>query len=96
MSDGDADIQREAVGKAQEFVTQRKAAYHRTFYGTGVDGQAVLADLANFCRAHASTFDGNPSIANRLDGRREVWLRIQQHLQLSDQQLWTLFRIPKL
>lgn len=94
--DTDAHNQREAVGKAQEYVTQRKAAYSRTFIGAGVDGQAVLEDLASFCRAHASTFDGNPSVANRLDGRREVWLRIQQHLQLTDQQLWALFRIPRM
>ena len=95
MSD-DESAKRDAIGKAQEFVTQRKAAYHRTFHGTGVDGQAVLADLANFCRAHASTFDVNPSVANRLDGRREVWLRIQQHLNLTDAQLWELFRIPRI
>lgn len=87
---------RDAIAKAQEFVTQRKAAYHRTFEGTGVDGKAVLTDLANFCRAHQSTFDQNPAVANRLDGRREVWLRIQQHLNLTDAQLWELFRIPRI
>lgn len=89
-------IHREPVARAQELVTQRKAAYHRTFEGTGVDGKAVMADLANFCRAHQSTFHPNPTVANRLDGRREVWLRIQQHLQLTDQQLWDLFRIPRI
>jgi len=26
-----------------------------------------------------------------LDGRREVWLRIQQHLQLSEDALWKLY-----
>lgn len=30
-------------------------------------------------------------MAGRLDGRREVFLRIQQHLQLSDDDLWSLY-----
>lgn len=97
MTDPDArEHVRKAVGAAEERVTQRKAAYHRTFEGTGLDGQAVLEDLANFCRAHQSTFHENPAVANRLDGRREVWLRIQQHLNLTDAQLWQLFRIPRI
>jgi hypothetical protein len=83
------------VQQAQQFITQRKASYCRTFPIDGVDGRSVLEDLAAFCRAHSSTYDPDPRLADRLDGRREVWLRIQQHLQLSDQQLWSLYKIPK-
>lgn len=51
----------------------------------------MLADLARFCRAHTSTADKDPMVAARLDGRREVWLRIQQHTKLSNDTLWLLF-----
>jgi hypothetical protein len=51
----------------------------------------VLEDLAKFCRAHESTFHAEERVAGRLDGRREVWLRIQQHLQLSEDALWKLY-----
>jgi hypothetical protein len=61
------------------------------FLGHGLDTDKVLDDLATFCRAHASTFHLNAAAANRLDGRREVWLRIQQHLRLTDDQLWQLY-----
>lgn len=73
------------------FLHGRKRAYVETFDNPGA-GKAVLADLAKFCRAHTSTFHQDPRIAAQLDGRREVWLRIQQHLQLTDEQLWDLFR----
>lgn len=55
------------------------------------DARAVLVDLARFCRAHASTAHPDPHVAARLDGRREVWLRIQQHLNLDNDTLWLLF-----
>jgi hypothetical protein len=55
----------------------------------------VLKDLARFCRAHRSTAHPDPHAAAKMDGRREVWLRIQEHLQLSEPQLWELYtRIP--
>jgi hypothetical protein len=66
----------------------RKANYVRAF--AGGPAKVVLGDLARFCRANASTFHENPAIQAKLDGRREVWLRIQQHLQLNDAELWRL------
>jgi hypothetical protein len=48
----------------------------------------VLADLAKFCRAHQSTFHPDTHVAARLDGRREVWLRITQHLNLTTDDLY--------
>jgi hypothetical protein len=53
-------------------------------------GEVVLKDLAKFCRAHETTFHTDPHIAALMEGRREVWLRIQQYLQLTDKQLWLL------
>lgn len=53
-------------------------------------GSGVITDLIPFCRAIESTFDPNPYIAARLDGRREVFLRINDHLNLSTEQLYTM------
>lgn len=77
--------------RAREWLRSRQLAYQRVFLGHGVDTDIVLKDLAKFCRAHESTFHVEHSASDRLDGRREVWLRIQQHLQLTDQQLWDIY-----
>ena len=78
------------VRRAQEFLWGRKRIYRRLFLGNE-DGKFFLRDMARFCRAHASTAHADPAVAARLDGRREVWLRIQHHLQLDDEQLWRLY-----
>lgn len=80
------------MSKAQEFLAERRTDYIRTFNTPA--GQKVMEDLARFCRAHESTFHADPRIHAALEGRREVWLRIQQHLQLSDDQLWGMFGVP--
>ena len=81
----------QALERAKQFLTFRKLAYTRTFDPANRDAQMVLEDLAKFCRAHESTFHAEERVAGRLDGRREVWLRIQQHLQLSEETLWNLY-----
>jgi hypothetical protein len=81
----------EVVEKAQEFLRQRRLAYLRTLDVKKPDAQMVLEDLAKFCRAHESTFHADPRMHAVLEGRREVWLRIQQHLELSDETLWKLY-----
>lgn len=45
--------------------------------------QKVLADLNRFCRADKSSFDPDPLIMARREGRRDVWLRIINHLNLD-------------
>lgn len=75
---------------AKEFLRSRALAYKRAFPTDNADTVAVLKDLAKFCRAVESTFHPDPRIAAQLDGRREVFLRIQQHLQLNTEQLWAL------
>lgn len=73
----------------QQFLAERRTDYVRTF--NTPHGALVLEDLAKFCRAHETTFHADPRIHAVLEGRREVWLRIQQHLNLSDDQLWGIF-----
>lgn len=79
-----------AVEKAKSFLSGRRLAYHQVFKKDDRFVQAVLVDLATFCRAHKSTFLPDPRAHAILEGRREVWLRIQEHLKLSDDDLWKL------
>lgn len=72
-----------------EFIRARKAAYQLTF-GTSA-GQKVLEDLAPFCRAGVSCFNSDPRIHADLEGRREVWLRIADHMHLTTAELYELY-----
>ena len=78
-----------AIEKTRNFLHRRRYVYRATFNGPLAD--EVLKDLARFCRAHESTFHSESHVAARLDGRREVWLRIAQHLELSPDQLWDIY-----
>jgi hypothetical protein len=67
----------------------RKISYQKTF--NNPEGQKVLADLRRFCRATMPTADvNNERTTYLLEGRREVWLRIMSHLQLSDDDVYNL------
>jgi hypothetical protein len=79
----------EALERARLFLLGRRHQYLTVF--DNPVGQEVLADLAKFARAHEPTFHPDPRVAAQLDGRREVWLRIQHHLRLTDDQLWKLY-----
>jgi hypothetical protein len=76
------------LDKVKELVFRRKRSYHAVF--DNPEGARVLTDLARFCRAGSSTFHPDSRVSATLEGRREVWLRIQQHLNLSEQDLWSL------
>lgn len=71
------------------YLQNRRKAYKRVFNTESIDAKMVLADLAKFCRASESTYATNERDHALLEGRREVWLRIQQHMQLSEDELWT-------
>jgi hypothetical protein len=53
-------------------------------------GKVILADLARFCYAFESCWDPDPRIHAMKEGRRSVWLRVQQHLKLSDAELYQI------
>jgi|TARA_R110000823_G_scaffold101164_1_gene217460 hypothetical protein len=78
--------------QVRDFLVTRSQAYKQTF--KGIYGERVLKDLAGFCRANESTFNPDPRAEGILQGRREVWLRISKHLNLSDDQLQAHFN-PK-
>lgn len=77
------------INQAKLFLARRRTAYVKTFLTPY--GQEVLLDLAKFCRAHESTFHADPRAHAVAEGRREVWLRLQRHLQLDDDTLWALY-----
>ena len=85
----DKSLIEKAFDRAKSLLASRRHAYVRTFKNPV--GNVVLKDLAKFCRAHESTGHADAMVAARLDGRREVWLRIQHNLQLSDTELWNLY-----
>lgn len=62
-----------------------KTAFIRVFAegnSTADDRATVLNNLKTFCRFDTSTFHPNVQMAARLDGRREVALRINEYLDL--------------
>lgn len=77
-----------------QFLQRRRTAYVKTFLHNAF-GQEVLADLARFCRAKESTFHPDPRVHAVLEGRREVYLRIAQHLNMTDDELWALYGQPQ-
>lgn len=79
------------IVRAYEMLRKRKFAYQLVFDKEKPEVQAVLADLARFCRADRTAFHADPRVHAALEGRREVWLRITQHLNLSSEELLELY-----
>lgn len=77
---------------ALDFLVSRAGAYRRTFDPASRDARVVLADLARFCRATQSTAHPDSSMADQLEGRRQVWLRISEHLNLTTEELYDLYK----
>lgn len=84
------------AAELKSFMRNRKMAYEHVFGKP--DDQAVKAvfeDLAEFCRAYSSTFHADPRMHAALEGRREVWLRIQRHLKLKEDELIKFYTTGK-
>ncbi|HEX3138660.1 MAG TPA: hypothetical protein VHQ87_01315 [Rhizobacter sp.] len=77
------------IDQARQYLARRRTAYVRTFMNPM--GEEVLRDLASFCRAHTTTFSADARAHAVAEGRREVWLRVQAHLRLTDEELWRLY-----
>jgi hypothetical protein len=62
----------------------RRRAYRAAFGQKGLLAPVALADLERFCHANSTTHvPGDTHGSAQLEGRRQVWLRIQGYLQLS-------------
>ena len=80
------------ISKIKQLFRSRKIAYQQTF-NNGVASKAVLVDLAKFCRANDTTFNKDPRLSAVLQGRHEVWLRVQQYLNLTPEELFDIHHI---
>lgn len=84
----------EIIDATKRFLQTRAFAYRRVFARPNRDVDVVLTDLARFCRAARSTAHADPHMAARLDGRREVFLRISENLNLTTEELYRLYGGP--
>lgn len=89
MYDASRQALKEAVEQAKRWLFRRRYAYQTTFRGPLAD--EVLRDLARFCRANQSTFHVDDRAHAMAEGRREVWLRIANHLNLPPDRLWAIY-----
>lgn len=76
--------------RAIDLIRNRKQAYLQTFK-QNLATETVISDLAQFCRGSKSTFDPDPRIHALLEGRREVWLRIADHLNMTEDELFNKY-----
>lgn len=71
-----------------EILGDRQRAYQFVFNRDDAAIQAVLLDLAAFCReSETCVVPGDRDRTYVLEGRREVILRIRHHLSLTTEQL---------
>lgn len=80
---------------AFNFMKRRKHSYQ--LFKHTQEGNTFLRDLAVFCRANETcVVPGDRDKTLVLEGRREVWLRIQNHLGLSPEELMQLYAGPEI
>lgn len=72
-----------------DFLRGRRRNYQLVFGSPA--GLEVLKDLARFCRVYDTTIS-SAGHTEMLEGRRQVFLRITQHLNLSSEELAVLYR----
>lgn len=72
--------------KLKWILLNRQQMYSTVFNQESIFVQRVLKDLARFCRANESTFHMDPRMHAVLEGRREVFLRILKHINLTSEQ----------
>lgn len=78
--------------EAKRLFADRQAAYNNALGGDGKATKAVLEDLKKFCRAEETCFHHDPRVHAAKEGRREVWLRVQDHLTLSPDEFWDKYK----
>lgn len=84
---------KDTISKLQYFLRGKKFDYCQVFNKKNMTAKRVLLDLAKFCRAHKSTYHQDARVHAVLEGRREVWLHIQNYLNLTDEELYELYEV---
>lgn len=86
------------IGEKESLLRQklsyRQASYANTFDRADRWNMQVMEDLALFCRAHESTFHTDPRMHAVLEGRREVFLRIMDHIGLTPNEFFAKYTSP--
>lgn len=67
----------------KNYLLKRMQAYQHVFNSENTFLADVFNDLSRFCRANDTTFHIDPRAHAALEGRREVWLRIKDHLDMN-------------
>jgi hypothetical protein len=78
----------ELADRLRRFLWNRQHNYKLTFKSP--PGEEVLKDLARFCRATKSVYYPNNDLTQQAIGRHDVWLRISNHLHLTQDDLYRL------
>jgi hypothetical protein len=71
--------------KPIEYLTGRLQNYRRTF--TSDTGDKVFTDLLRFAKLGETFYHQDPYVRGMIEGRREVVVRIADHLNLSPDEL---------
>lgn len=79
------------LSESKRYLGHRQQAYQGVFDDKNVFLTDVMEDLAKFCRAEESTFNSDPRLHALLEGRREVYLRIMDHLQMDIESLFVKY-----
>ena len=74
------------LSRLRAAIFTRKSAAYREAFATGA-GLCVLADLAKFTNKGKTPFHKDPLEMARRAGMQEVFLRIQQSADMTDQQV---------
>lgn len=77
---------------ALDLIRYRKQAYRHQLDTENKFARIILADLFHFCRGGKSTFNPDPQIHALLTGRKEVFQRIMDNLNLSESDLYELLK----
>lgn len=73
----------------KEQLDQLRRAYQGIF--DGPNGELVLKDLSQFCGMGKDCFSKDALEMAHNTGMRKAFLRIQNMLNITDQQIWDLF-----
>lgn len=82
----------ELYQRTLDFLRLRKRAYQIAF--PNPKDNEVLKDLAKFCYANKISNHADLYRIGLVAGRREVWLRIQEHLRLEPDELHAIYNKP--
>lgn len=74
------------------FTVGEMARAYRLTFRSPPGTNYVLPDLAEFCHAaEPAPVKGDPYQLGRWAGRQDVWLRIQRHLNLTEEELFAVY-----